>query len=721
MAFVPSFVLALVMAVALGLMVHLLVFRPLRNASALGKVVGSLGVLLYLQGIALLNFGTAFRQPKSVVPEEPIEDFLGTGNAFPRNTFYCAVIAVLIGLALWLIYRYTRFGLATRAAAGNEKGAVLLGYSPNRLAATNWVLASVVATLSAIIVGPIQGTLTPVGLTALVVPALGAALIGGLTSIMIATFGGLALGAVQSLFGFWSNQDWFPEVIRNGVREAIPLLAIALVLFLRGDKIPLRGTVEERRLARSPYPIHIKRHIVIWSIVVVFLAYTFTGQWAFGLTTAMIAAILMVSYVVLTGYVGQISLVQLSLAGVAAFFMARMMADGSVTATNPFPVSGPDFPWPIAAVLGIAMAVVVGLVLGLPALRIRGVQLAVVTIAAAVTIQTLYLDNDNLTGIRAGAPAAVSKPTLFGIDLGSQGDRGLTDRPAFTIFVFIVLVLCMLAAANIRRTGTGRRFLAVRANERAAAAAGVGVASTKLLAFAIAAALAGVSGVMLGFQQQSVSSAAFIVQLGLILLAYSYLGGITSINGAVIGGLLVPAALVVVFSNHHFADANIEEYAGVIGGIGLVLTAIIHPEGIAPFFQGMVNHAGNWVLSAVPTAQSAYQAVVGQTMAPLRRPLQPTAADAGAQWVSLARRFGPTALAGAVLGYLIWPFRVDSYSSFWMPLLGALLALLIRSIVKQVLAAARGEAADLPGHTDEDARRPPDVPAAEPAPMEVGS
>ena len=121
-----------------------------------------------------------------------------------------------------------------------------------------------------------------------------------------------------------------------------------------------------------------------------------------------------------------------------------------------------------------------------------------------------------------------------------------------------MLVGGVLAVANLRRSGTGRRFLSVRANERAAAAAGVNVPRTKMLAFAISAGLAGVAGMMLGFQFNNVSSANFIFGLGLPVLAFAYLGGITSINGAIVGGMLVPAALVTVVSVYLFKGPDIE-------------------------------------------------------------------------------------------------------------------------------------------------------------------
>ena len=220
--------------------------------------------------------------------------------------------------------------------------------------------------------------------------------------------------------------------------------------------------------------------------------------------------------------------------------------------------------------------------------------------------------------------------------------------------------------ANLRRNGTGRRFLAVRANERAAAAAGINVARTKLLAFAVAAGIAGIGGVMLGFKQNDVSSANFVYQSSIVFLAFAYLGGITSINGAIIGGLLAPAG-----ADHRRQQLLLRrrptssDYTAIIGGASLVLTAIIHPEGIAPFFQGLMQYFGRWLLRA-----------------------------RGAEWAAVGKRLGPVALLGAVLGYLVWPARVDTYNKFWMPLLGAFLALFIRSIVMQIIArpARRGDA-----------------------------
>ncbi len=661
-----AFIIAVLMAVLIGLMAHFLVFRPLRSAAPLGKVIGSLGVMLYLQGVAQINFGGTGRQPEAITPDGVYENFLGLGKAYPQGAVWALVLSIILGLMMWGLFQFTRFGLATRAAASNEKGAVLLGYSPQLLAAFNWVIASVLSTLAAIILGPIGGSLTPVGLSALVVASLGAALIGRLQSIPITVWGGLTLGAIQSLLGFWSSKDWFPGFLRSGVRDVVPLIAICLVLFLRGKSLPMRGTVEEKRLPLAPYPVRIKQHMIVWSAVVVVASLLFEDSgrrsvFALAIVTSLIGAILMLSMVVITGYVGQISLAQMSLAGASAFVMARMMADGTTDIANPFVVTGPGLPWPIAALIGIVTAIVVGVVVGLPAVRIRGVQLAVVTIAFAISLQTLYFENDKLTGLTAGSPANVKPASVFGIDLKSIGDNGLKDRPEFAIFVLVVLLGCIALVANLRRNGTGRRFLAVRANERAAAAAGINVARTKLLAFGIAAGIAGIGGVMLGFNQNQVSSAGFVYQASLAYLAFAYLGGITSINGAVVGGLLAPAGVIAIAGGYFFRDAEIESYTAILGGLGMIVTAIQNPNGIAPTLQPLFQHFGRWLRSA-----------------------------RGPEWAAAGKRLGPTFVVGVVLGALVWPIRVDTYSWFWMPLLGGMLALMIRGIYKQSTAGGHG-------------------------------
>ena len=663
----PAMIIALLISVLIGALAHFLVFRPLRNAAPLGKVIGSVGLMLYLQGVALHNYGTSNANPTEVLPNGLIHNFLGLGKPLSEEALWYAVVAVAVGAVVWAVYRFTRFGLATRAAAGNEKGASLLGYSPESLALSNWIISALLAGLAGVLSGTLTGALDPVKYTSLLIPALGAALIGGLSSVPLAVAGGLAMGMLQTFSTTWlAARTWFPHWLSGAMKDALPLVVIAVVLFARGKSLPTRGTVEEKRLPLSPNPVRVLPWTIIGSVAAITAGFILTGFWAFALTTTLIGSMLMLGYVVLTGYVGQISLAQLSIAGVAAFFMARMMADGSVSPAQPFPVHGPHLPWPIAAVMGIIVAVIVGVLIGLPALRIRGVQLAVVSIAAAVALQTLYFENQQLTDLSAGSNAAVHYPTIFGINVGAAGDNGLTDRPAFTIFCVVVLALLCVAVCNIRIGGTGRRFLAVRANERAAAAAGIEVARTKMLAFAVASAIAGVAGVMTAFQQGQIASSGWVYFGGLAFLAFAYLGGITSVNGALVGGMLIGSGLISVMTNYHFA--GLLNYVTIIGGIGMILTAIQNPQGIAPTLQPLLQYFGRWVRHA-----------------------------SVADWVAAAKRVLPGALVGmAIMAF--WLYTKANEFRLWHIPLVILFGLFLRGIamqVKQAITARRDRASAL--------------------------
>jgi branched-chain amino acid transport system permease protein len=696
MSFLPAFLISLLLAVLTGLMVHFLVFRPLRNAAPLGKVVAAIAVSGYFVGICQLNFRELNNPtPSSIVPNQGIKNFIGLGaganttlpRLYDRSNLWLALIAVLVGVGLWLVYKYTKFGVATRAAAGNEKGAVLLGYSPEFLAAANWIIASVVAAFAAIVVADHAGSITAIQLVSLVGAFLAAMLVGGLNSIIIATAGGLGLGMVQTFSTGWvAAQHWFPQTLRSGLKEALPLVVISLMLFLRGNKLPIRGSIEQRRLPFVPYPRRAMQYTLILSTLAVLSAFhfrnVFNKTWGLALSTTIIYAIFGLSLVVIAGYVGQISLGNLALAGTAAFVMIRMTANGSKQGTNLAIVHGPNLPWVPAMAIGVAAAVLVGVILGVPALRVRGVQLAVVTIASSEVLRTMFFENDKATGLRAGVPGFVPRPTFFGAYLGAPGCNiplGTTGKvcpsvginPSLVIMCLVFLVGCAWLVMNIRTSGTGRRFLSVRANERAAAAAGVNVPRTKLLAFGISAGLAGIAGCLIAFQQDSVASANFPYQALFPLLIFGYLAGITSINGAILGAS-ASVGLIAYFNRWAFHSANIDLYTPIVGGIAVVVTALIHPEGQAVFFQPIMRYAGTWLRNA-----------------------------RGAEWLSFVKRYVPWIAGGAFIGYLYWPLRVPSYHKFWMPAIGAWLGVtLIRQIALGIYRKSTGQApaGGMPGH-----------------------
>lgn len=565
-----ALLVAVVLGALLGLLVYLLVFRPLRQAPALARVVASLGLLLYLQEVVRMRFPTAgagVQVRRSVLAEDPVHLF---GTTVSANRLLLAGLVVIVTVVLGGLFRFTRFGLATRAAAENEKGALLLGISPDRLGAINWMLASVLAGLAVILIEPISG-LDPTTTSLLVVPALAAALLGDLRSFALTTAGGLGIGMLQSLvlgYAVRPSTTWIPDWLpTTGIQQAIPVVLIIGLLAWRGDRLPDRAAVIGRRLPPSPTP----RHVVAWAAVGAALVClglgTFSASYRQALIVSMVFALLALSVVVVTGYVGQISLAPLAFAGVAGFSVIHF-ADA--------------VPFPLAVLLAAGVATVLGVVTGLPATRVRGMSLAIATLAMAVAIEGLVLASPPLSGGAAGKSAP--RPSLFGIDLGISARGAANFRPAFGLTVLVVLVLAASGVANLRRNRTGLRWLAVRANERAAAAAGIDVTRAKLGAFAVSSFLAGLCGVFMAFSTTTLSPSSFIVIGALVAVAMTYLAGVSSISGALLAGALAQSGVVTTVANG-WSGGSSGKYVFALSGVALIVTAIAAPEGLTGIWR----------------------------------------------------------------------------------------------------------------------------------------
>ena len=246
--------ICLLMSAFLGLLMHFLVFKPLRNSPTLGKVIGSIGVFLYLSSMIAVNFGGQNRADDGFSgfnnTAGAVTNFLGLGGTIPRSNFFLFAAAIIMCIAVWGLYRFSRFGIATRAADENEKGASLLGYSPQFLAGANWVLASVTAGIAGIL---FLHKTQPAQIALFVVGGLGAALFGNLTSIPGATLGGMIIGMMASGGVELTTNDWWPDILpADGIRNFMPLLIIILVLYFRGDKLPIRGSISIGRQPRAP-------------------------------------------------------------------------------------------------------------------------------------------------------------------------------------------------------------------------------------------------------------------------------------------------------------------------------------------------------------------------------------------------------------------------------------------------------------------------------------
>lgn len=561
-SFWPAFVIALVVAAILGLAVHLLVFRPLRGAPLLAKVVATVGIFIVLQAVVLLRFGTQNETVRAILPTDTVSVF---GTRIPQDRLWLAGIVVVAALGLAGFYRRTRFGIATRAAAENEKGAILIGFSPSALAAGNWMLASMVAAVFGILAASLSNGVNTINYTLLVVPALAGALVGTFRSFLITAAACLVMGMLRSELSFLQVKSWWPEFAATGMRDVVPFLVIVAMLFWRGSALPDRRSLVLERHAFAPLPRNVVPATAILTTLGVVGVFTLDRALRLSLYQSMAGVIIVLSIVVLTGYIGQVSLAQAVFAGVGGFIVGKVAMETAI-------------PFPLTLLLGAAGATVLGVLVAVPAIRIRGTQLAVVTMALGVAIGTLLFSNRWFIGDTGALP--IEPPELMGFDLAAN--RGADfNRWEFGLLLLAVTVASALFVVNLRRSTTGRQFLAVRANEAAAAAAGINVPRAKLLAFAISSFIAGVGGVMLAYMRGQLSGESFSVFTSLALLAFAYLGGIGLVSGAILAGVLAPGGLLVGVMDKLVGGENLDTYANLVGGLGLILTAILNTDGIA--------------------------------------------------------------------------------------------------------------------------------------------
>ena len=531
----------------LGVLTHWVVMRPLRRASSLVRVIATLGVLITIQAAVVLRYGSNPQQIESWLPTNRVTLWGEVGITVDR--LILLAIGAVSAFGLWLLYRNSQFGLATEAVSESERSASAIGLSPNRIALMNWALGSAIAAAAGILVVPII-TLQVTAMTALILAAMAAALVGGFRSFPIATAAGFAIGIGQALVGRFADQQ--------GLGASLPFLVIIVVLVFRGRSLPQR----DQYLEQLPM-VGNGRINWAWTLfgcgAIVFVMVTKQAKWIDALTVSLGVAIVLLSIVVLTGYAGQLSLAQYSIAGFGAYVAGRLVAVY-------------DIPFLLALLAGVAAAVPLGLLFGLPAVRTRGISLAIVTLGLGSTLELMLFKNRSYTGGVQGTQ--VGNPDLFGYDIGS-----IHHPERYGIFTLVMLMVAVVVVANVRRGRSGRRLIAVRTNERAAAALGINVMVAKLFAFSFSSAIAALGGIVLAFRLSSISYSSFSNFTSITYVGLALLGGVGQLLGAIFGSTLATAGITQEMLETTWDGVG--KWIQLISGIGILLTLISYKDGVA--------------------------------------------------------------------------------------------------------------------------------------------
>jgi branched-chain amino acid transport system permease protein len=550
----------LVTAAVLGVLVEVIVVRRFARSPRLVLTVATIGLAQLLAAGALL-LPRLFTLPGSLVPQP----FDGTVTIQPitfRATDIVAVVLIpLAFLGLALFFSRADLGIAVRAAAERADRAATLGIPVHRLHRVVWLLATVLAFLAvylrAGIVGlPIGEVLGP----AILLRALAAAVIGGMDRLPVIAGSAILLGIVeQSVIWHWHEPDYVDPVL------FVIVVVALLVTRPRAERSADVSTWQAARevrpipraLARLP-EVRVARVIGYLAVAVVLLGLpaVLTPSKTNLAATILVFAIVGLSLVVLTGWAGQVSLGQVAFVGVGA------AVGGAATSRLGLDLVP-------AVVLGGVVGGVVALVIGLPALRRRGLTLAVTSLAFALATSSWLLNRSFFgTGNTFDwLPSdRIARPDLFGLSLGSE------ER--FYYVCLGGLALAYLAVVGLRRTRTGRALIAIRENERAAESFGIHARRTTLFAFACSGFLAAFAGALFVHQQSGLTVGPYRPEESLSVFTMAVIGGLGSVPGALLGAAYVRGV------DYAFA----QEWQILATGVGLLVVLMLLPGGLGGAF-----------------------------------------------------------------------------------------------------------------------------------------
>jgi branched-chain amino acid transport system permease protein len=562
-----AFAMGLLVAAMVGAAADRLVIQRFFWAPRLVLTVATIGLAQILSGIEMTlpsmfggggplgGLSGGFKTPLDV-------KFTVAPLLFNGAHVQVLVIVPVVMLAMTLFLRRSAVGVGIRASSANAERAMLLGIPVRRLSTVVWSVAAVLSALSAMLAAPLIGSGSSfTSGPALLLPALAAAVLARMESLPRAMLAGIGVGIFQQAV-FWNFS-------RSSLVDVGLLGVIIVGLLLQRDKLSRSddalGASWSAAGETPPVPAQIARlpeirwgrrflYLAALAVAIVVPNSMSPSQISLLGSVTLVYAIVAISLVVLTGWAGQISLGQFAIAGLGATVAGDLVSR-----------TGADLLF--ALVAGSVAGMLIAVLIGLPALRVRGLFLGVTTLAFAVPLSTFALNPANFGNL---IPQQVERAVLL-----SRFD--LHDERTLYYFCLVVLVGVLICVTGIRRSRPGRSMVAVRDNERAAAARGINVSRTKLTAFAVSGALAGLAGGLHAVVLDGVRAGSFTPAMGFEAFSMVVLGGATSLGGALAGAVFLRYAQYALAGGMQL----------IVTGAGVLFVLLALPGGLAQVTAGL--------------------------------------------------------------------------------------------------------------------------------------
>lgn len=552
----PSLAVVLLVAAPLfGYLLERVVIRPVAGLGEAERLVVTVAMLGGL--IAAAQWIWNPNNPRT------LPQFLASASAIklgPASVTWHQLITMIVAIAVAIGLRFglyaTRTGVQMRATVDDKALAGLTGADPDKANRYAWIFSTQLAAIGGILIAP-ELTLDATQLSLLIVSAYTAAVFGRLRNLPMTFAGAVVVGLVQSyLTGYVPSNTYL-----QGLQVAAPALMLFIALLVFPHR-RLRG----RSIRRDPVPVPSPRGTALFAAAIVafgvVLATVLSGQNLVTYGAIFSLGLIALSYVPLSGYAGQISLCQLSIAAIGALTWAHLATRGQW--------------W--ALIVAVVVSAAAGAVIAIPALRLSGIYLALGTTAFAVvcdqwlfTIPQIYLGHWRIP-LFASGDVNVAGLRLFGVSLGSEKD--------LMIVAAVLLAAATSGVAMLRRGRFGRRLIALRDSEAAYAMLGGNLLLTKVAVFALSAGLAGLGGALYGMQQQSIAAGQFSFQAGLPIFLLAVVGGLASVGTGFWAGTALTGpinALIAVAPGLQ----NFTSLLPPLTGLGFARS----PSGVLPLFR----------------------------------------------------------------------------------------------------------------------------------------
>jgi branched-chain amino acid transport system permease protein len=565
----------------MGFLIERLVMRPFARASTVALIIVTLGLNLLLTAIAQQFFGTKeliVSNHDAIFSRRPVLSIAGVNFTYER--LGVVLLVVVLSAAVWAFFKFTATGLAIRAVATDRDVSSLLGVSARQLSTVSWISGSMLAAIAGVALASIVISSDPGILLLLSIKGFAAAIVGGLVSFPIAVGAAFGLGIGEEIVR--QTLVLHHPKLFTGAPEVLTLGAVIAVLALRPRWIfkgirededsgvvsdsgagsfflaRLIDPVEAYRLLRAAVPtsarwtrvVRVATRVVPVALALFALTFPFlplNSFWTLPANLTLIYLLVTLSFVVLIGWLGQISVAQ-------GAFVAVGGAGAAICANTlhlpfPFPILG-----------GIVLSIPVSILVGLPALRLRGVHLVVATLAFGLAAERAILP-------RFSAATVVRLPESLD-----------SDTARYYLFLGLTIVAFALAV-RMQRTRVGRSFVAIRDSETVAAAYGIRPVRVKLTGFVVSGAIASLAGTMIAYQLGGVNPTYGSVTFSISWLANSVVAGITSIAGPIIGALFF--GLYPELTKSAVSASNISHVTEIFSAVLVIVIMAVNPEGLA--------------------------------------------------------------------------------------------------------------------------------------------